>query len=63
MGELLWTIDDVAEATRFSDRTIRRLRAANKLPQADFVYGRCPRWRPESINRWIAGGGLESVSN
>ena len=64
MSELLWKMDDVATATRLSPRTISRLRAAGKLPPADFVYGRCPRWRPTSIERWIARGGLnEGMSN
>jgi hypothetical protein len=33
------------------------MRSAGKLPRPDLHVGKLPRWKPESIRRWIEGGG------
>ena len=37
--------------------TLARLRSAGGLPRPDMLIGRMPRWKPETIRRWIEGGG------
>ena len=58
---LLWKMADISAATRLSPRTISRLRAAGRLPSPDAFYSRLPRWRPSTIENWIANGGLSEA--
>jgi hypothetical protein len=55
--EPLWTIDDICIYVRCSRRWVEGQRSAGRLPRPDAHVGRCPRWRPESIRRWIETGG------
>jgi predicted DNA-binding transcriptional regulator AlpA len=45
---------DLARVLNCSRRVVERMRAAGRLPKPDlFVGNRSPRWRPETIRRWI----------
>jgi predicted DNA-binding transcriptional regulator AlpA len=55
--EPLLSIDALARVLNASRRSIERLRSAGKLPRPDLRIGKMPRWRPETIRRWIEGGG------
>ena len=50
-------IDDLASLLSCSRRLIERMRSAGKVPRPDLHVGRCPRWMPETIRRWIEAGG------
>jgi predicted DNA-binding transcriptional regulator AlpA len=52
--EPLLSITDVAKTLSCSRRLVERMRAANKLPKPDLHVGKMPRWRAESIRKWIA---------
>ena len=49
----------VAELLGVSRRLIERDRAAGRFPRPDLVIGRMPRWKPETIRRWIDQGGSQ----
>jgi len=51
------SIDDLAAILKCSRRLVERMRSAGKVPRPDFHAGRCPRWRAETIRRWIEAGG------
>lgn len=53
----LWGIADVGRYLHVSRRGVERLRAAGRLPRPAIVIGRMPRWKAETIRRWIDGGG------
>jgi predicted DNA-binding transcriptional regulator AlpA len=55
--EPLLSIDDLAAILSCSRRLIERMRSAGRLPKPDIKIGKMPRWRPETIRRWIEGGG------
>jgi hypothetical protein len=55
--EPLLTLDDLLRVLVCDQRTIRRLRAAGKFPPPDLRVGRLPRWKPETVRRWIERGG------
>jgi predicted DNA-binding transcriptional regulator AlpA len=50
-------LDDIAAALGVSRRAIERERSAGRLPKPDRKIGRMPIWSPETIRRWIEGGG------
>ena len=50
-------LDEVARALGVSRRAIERERSAGRFPKPDLTIGRMPLWRPETIARWIEGGG------
>jgi excisionase family DNA binding protein len=53
----LLSIEDLCTTLNCSRPTIERMRSAGKLPKADVYVGRrLPRWRVETIRRWIEGG-------
>jgi predicted DNA-binding transcriptional regulator AlpA len=52
--EPLLSLDDLTVILNVSRRAVERLKSAGKLPRPDLTIGRMPRWRPESIRRWIA---------
>jgi hypothetical protein len=54
--EPLLSIDDLARILNCSRRLVERMRSAGNVPRPDFQVGRCPRWRPETIHRWIGEG-------
>ena len=49
---------DLPHATGLSPRTVARLRASGRLPAPDASFGRALCWRPETIQRWAATGGM-----
>lgn len=51
------SLDDVATTLKVSRRWLERERSAGRVPKPDFQAGRCPRWFPETIRRWIGEGG------
>jgi len=57
----LLSIGDLCRILRVSRSKLERLRAAGKVPAPDVdlktVSKPIPRWRPETIRRWIEGGG------
>jgi len=55
--EPLLPLDDLAAWIRCSRRLVERKRAAGHLPKPDLRVGKMPRWRVETIRRWIEGGG------
>lgn len=54
---LTWGLDDIAELTGLNRRTLERLRSAGKFPPPDLRIGKRVLWRPETVRRWIEGGG------
>jgi hypothetical protein len=50
-------IDDLAELLSCTRRLVERMRSAGKVPKPDSHVGRCPRWKPATIRRWIDRGG------
>jgi predicted DNA-binding transcriptional regulator AlpA len=53
------TLADWTQILRCSRREVERMKSAGKLPPPDFKVGRMPRWKPETVRRWIdeqAGG-------
>jgi predicted DNA-binding transcriptional regulator AlpA len=57
VGRLALRLDEVAESIGISRRALERERAAGRFPRPDLTVGRMPLWRPETIRRWIEGGG------
>ncbi|WP_169981226.1 helix-turn-helix transcriptional regulator [Tautonia rosea] len=57
VGRLAYRLDELAEALGVSRRTLERLRSAGRFPKPDRVVGRMPLWAPETIRKWIEGGG------
>jgi predicted DNA-binding transcriptional regulator AlpA len=51
--EPLLSVTDLARILAVSRRSLERLRAAGKLPRPDLHLGRSPRWRAETIRRWL----------
>jgi len=51
--ESLITVDDLAMVLVTTRRTVDRMRSAGKIPKPDLHVGKMPRWRPETIRRWI----------
>lgn len=54
---LAFRLDELAQALGISRRSIERERAAGRFPKPDLHIGRMPLWRPETIRRWVEGGG------
>lgn len=44
---------DLRELLRVSDRQLRRLTAAGRLPRPDLKLGRGLRWRRQTIDTWL----------
>ncbi|MFO0957428.1 MAG: helix-turn-helix domain-containing protein [Isosphaeraceae bacterium] len=57
VDRLAYRLDELANALGISRRTLERERSAGRLPRPDLQIGRMPLWRPETIRRWIEGGG------
>jgi predicted DNA-binding transcriptional regulator AlpA len=56
--ERLITPADWLPLLSVSQATYERLRRAGRLPEPDLSLGRgLERWRPETVRRWIEGGG------
>lgn len=54
---MTWRIEDIVKALGVSRRAIERERSAGRFPRPDLTIGRMPLWRPETISRWLEGGG------
>lgn len=54
---LAFRLDEVAESLGISRRTIERERSAGRFPRPDLHIGKMPLWTPETIRRWVEGGG------
>ena len=50
-------IDDLAALLSCSRRFVERMRSAGKVPKPDIHVGKCPRWKPATIQAWIDRGG------
>ena len=50
-------LNEVATTIGVSRRTIERERSAGRFPKPDRTIGRMPLWSPETIARWLEGGG------
>ncbi len=60
IGPLGLRMNDLGPALGVSRRTIERLRCSGKFPKPDRMIGkRIPLWTPETIRRWVEGGGLQ----
>jgi excisionase family DNA binding protein len=55
IGPLL-SIEQFARVLNISRRTAERLLASGRLPKADLRLGRIPRWRPETVRRFLDSG-------
>ena len=51
--EKLFTRKTLAETLGVTPAEVDRLRRLSEMPQPFFI-GRLPRWRPETINEWLA---------
>ncbi|WP_435009927.1 helix-turn-helix transcriptional regulator [Tundrisphaera lichenicola] len=56
-GRLTLRLDELAKAIGVSRRTIERERSAGRFPAPDIKVGKAPLWKPETILKWIDGGG------
>jgi hypothetical protein len=57
VDRLALRIEELADALGVSRRKIERERAAGRWPRPDLHIGKMPLWKPETIRRWIEGGG------
>jgi hypothetical protein len=57
VDRLTYRLDALATALGVRRRTLERERSAGRLPRPDLQIGKMPLWRPETIRRWIEGGG------
>ena len=55
--EPMISLDYLARILSVSRRWLERERSAGRVPKPDFMAGRCPRWKPATIRRWIETGG------
>jgi predicted DNA-binding transcriptional regulator AlpA len=55
---LTFRLDELAAALGVSRRALERERSAGRFPKPDRIIGRMPLWTPETIRRWIEGGGV-----
>jgi predicted DNA-binding transcriptional regulator AlpA len=55
--EPLLSIRDLSALLSCSRRSVEGMRSAGRLPRPDLSIGKMPRWRPETIRRWIERGG------
>lgn len=55
MSDSLLTAKDLSEMLGVSVRQVRRMQAAEKLPEAIYI-GRLPRWRASEIIAWMDAG-------
>ena len=58
IDRLALRLDELAAALGVSRRAIERERSAGRFPRPDRIIGRMPLWSPETIRRWIDGGGV-----
>lgn len=56
-ARLAYRLGELAESLGISRRTLERERSAGRFPAPDLHIGKAPLWKPETIRRWIDGGG------
>ena len=54
---LAYRLAELARLLGISRRTLERERSAGRFPRPDLTIGKAPLWKPETIRRWIDGGG------
>lgn len=57
LDRLVLRLGELAESLGISRRTLERERSAGRFPPPDLAIGKAPLWKPETIRRWIDGGG------
>ncbi len=57
LDRLALRLDELAGSLGISRRTLERERSAGRFPPPDLKIGKAPLWKPETIRRWIDGGG------
>lgn len=50
-------LDEIASMLGVSRRHVERMRSSGKFPKPDLMMGKVPLWTPETIDRWVKGGG------
>jgi predicted DNA-binding transcriptional regulator AlpA len=55
--EPMLSVDGVTNVLSISRRSFERLRSAGKFPRPDLHIGKMPRWRAETVRKWIEAGG------
>jgi predicted DNA-binding transcriptional regulator AlpA len=55
--ESLLTCADWSRILVVSSATVDRLRSAGKIPKADFLVGRLPRWHASTVRAWLLAQG------
>ena len=46
-------LDDWRLVLNCSRRVVERLRSSGRLPAPDLLLGRSPRWKAETVERWL----------
>jgi predicted DNA-binding transcriptional regulator AlpA len=54
---LAYRLAELAKLLGISRRTLERERSAGRFPPPDLSIGKAPLWKPETIRRWVDGGG------
>jgi predicted DNA-binding transcriptional regulator AlpA len=54
-NRIAWRMADLTALTGLSRRMIERERSAGRFPAPDRFVGRCPLWRPETVDAWLRG--------
>lgn len=57
VDEPLVSIAGIVEWTGLGRSTIERLKSSGRLPRPDLTVCRSPRWKAQTIRRWIEEGG------
>lgn len=55
--EPMMSLGDWSGVLNCSRRMVERLKSSGRLPKPDLIIGRMPRWKPETVRRWIESGG------
>ena len=56
-GPLVYRKGMVARLLGVHVRTIERLLSGNKFPRPDAHAGKCPLWKPSTVQAWLDKGG------
>lgn len=55
--EALLSVNEVSAVLGCVRRTLERLRSTGAFPKPDAMVGRCPKWKPSTVQSWIDAGG------
>ncbi len=53
IARMAMRLDEVADALGMSRRAIERERSAGRFPKPDGKVGKCPIWKPATIEAWL----------